>query len=109
MCDLDETVSGALEHAAESRLNSIIAVLVALAATCMAIDNVKDGNVTQAMTQAQAQAVDTWSYYQSKSIKGHLAEQTDDQMRIQRALAPPALQPMLDAKIAEYAKQAKKY
>jgi len=110
MPDVSETVTEAVERDRESHshLNSAVAILVALTATFMALCNVKDGNVTQAMTQAQAQAVDTWSYYQSKSIKGHLAEQTVDQLRIQRALAPPALLPMLDAKIAEYAKQAQK-
>ena len=110
MPDVSETVTEADERDRESHshLNSAVAILVALTATFMALCNVKDGNVTQAMTQAQAQAVDTWSYYQSKSIKGHLAEQTVDQLRIQRALAPPALLPMLDAKIAEYAKQAQR-
>src|SRR5919204_4538129 len=111
MPDVSETVTEAVEREREapSHLNSAVAILVALAATFMALSNVKDGNVTQAMTQAQAQAVDTWSYYQSKSIKGHLAEQTVDNLRIQRALAPPALAPMLDAKIADYEKQVKKY
>ncbi len=52
MGDLDETINSAVEHARESRLNSIVAVLVALAATLMALDNIKDGNVTQAMSQA---------------------------------------------------------
>jgi hypothetical protein len=111
MPDVSETVTEAVERDRESHshLNSAVAILVALTATFMALCNVKDGNVTQGMAQAQAQALDTWSYYQSKSIKGHLAEQTVDQLRIQRALAPPALQPMLDAKVAEYEKLAKKY
>jgi len=110
MPEVSETVTEAVERGREapSHLNSAVAILVALTATFMALCNVKDGNITQGMTQAQAQAVDTWSYYQSKSIKGHLAEQTVDQLRIQRALAPPALQPMLDAKIAEYTKEAQK-
>lgn len=109
MPDVSDTVTEAVERGRESHLNSAVAILVALTATFMALCNVKDGNVTQGMAQAQAQAVDTWSYYQSKSIKQHLAEQTLDQLRIQRALAPPAAYAMLDAKIADYDKQAKKY
>jgi hypothetical protein len=109
MPDVSDTVTEAVERGHESHLNSAVAILVALAATFMALCNVKDGNIGQAMAQAQAQAVDTWSYYQSKSIKGHLAEQTLDQLRIQRALAPPAVYAMLDAKIADYEKLAKKY
>src|SRR5436190_23699774 len=109
MPDVSETVTEAVERDRESHshLNSAVAILVALTATFMALCNVKDGNITQGMTQAQAQAVDTWSYYQSKSIKAHLAEATIDQLRIQRALAPPAMQPMLDGKIADYLKLAK--
>ena len=109
MPDVSETVTEAVERGRESHLNSAVAILVALTATFMALCNVKDGNVAQAMAQAQSQAVDTWSYYQSKSIKEHLAETTLDQLRIQRALAPPAAAAMLDAKIADYDKQAKKY
>jgi chromosome segregation ATPase len=111
MGDLDETVSGALEHAAESRLNSIIAVLVALAATCMAIDNIKDGNVTQAMSQAQAQAVDTWSYYQAKSTKQNLAEATVDQLQAIRATSAAAgpAREEIDKKIAAYRAQVARY
>ena len=36
-------------HAQESRFNGLIAVFVALVATIMALCNVKDGNVVQAM------------------------------------------------------------
>ena len=74
MSDLDETISEAVDHASESRLNSIIALLVALAATFMALCNVKDGNICQAMQQAQAGALDQWSYYQAKGMKLNLAE-----------------------------------
>ena len=109
MPDVSDTVTEAVERGRDSHLNSAVAILVALTATFMALCNVKDGNIGQAMAQAQAQAVDTWSYYQSKSIKGHLAEQTLDQLRVQRALAPPAAYAMLDAKVADYARQVQKY
>jgi hypothetical protein len=109
MPDVSDTVNEAVERGRESHLNSAVAILVALTATFMALCNVKDGNITQGMAQAQAQAVDTWSYYQSKSIKAHLAEQTLDQLQIQRAFTPaPAIAAMLDAKIADYTKQAAK-
>jgi hypothetical protein len=78
--DIDEAVTGAVERAAESRLNSAVAVLVALAATCMALGNIKDGNIAQGMAQAQAKMVDTWSYYQAKGTKQNIAEATLDQL-----------------------------
>jgi hypothetical protein len=110
MADISDTINEAVEHASESRLNSIIAALVAIAATFMALCNVKDGNIVQGMAQAQANAVDQWSYYQAKGMKQNLAEATLDQLQLQRAmLTDPKFAPMLDAKIAIYQKQVKKY
>jgi hypothetical protein len=110
MTDISDTINEAVEHASDSRLNSIIAALVAIAATFMALCNVKDGNIVQGMTQAQANAVDQWSYYQAKGMKQNLAEATLDQLQLQRTmLTDPKFAPMLDAKIAVYEKQVKKY
>jgi len=111
MGDLDETISSAVEQARESRLNSIVAILVALAATLMALDNIKDGNVSQAMAQAQAHAVDTWNYYQAKSTKQNLAEATVEQLQALRATIAsgnPGL-PDLDKRIASYQALAARY
>jgi hypothetical protein len=110
MSDISDTINEAVEHASDSRLNSIIAALVAIAATFMALCNVKDGNIVQGMAQAQANAVDQWSYYQAKGMKQNLAEATLDQLQLQRTmLTDPKFAPMLDAKIAIYQKQVKKY
>jgi chromosome segregation ATPase len=111
MADLDETINSAVEHARESRLNSIVAVLVALAATLMALDNIKDGNVTQAMSQAQTHAVDAWSYYQAKSTKENLAEATLEQLQALRATAASGSAGLadLDKRIALYQSQAARY
>src|SRR5260221_1374949 len=111
MGDLDETIGNAVELAAVSRLHSIVAILVALAATLMALDNIKDGNVTQAMAQAQTHAVDEWSYYQAKSTKQNLAEATIDQLQAVRAttVAGNAGLPDLDKRIATYQAQAARY
>ena len=110
MSDIGDTINEAVERASESRLNSIIAALVAIAATFMALCNVKDGNIVQGMAQAQANAVDQWSYFQAKGMKQNLAEATLDQLQLQRAmLTDPKFAPMLDAKIAVYQKQVKKY
>src|SRR3954454_10439329 len=108
MSDIGDTINEAVER--ESRLNSIIAALVAIAATFMALCNVKDGNIVQGMAQAQANAVDQWSYYQAKGMKQNLAEATLDELQLQRAmLTDPKFASMLDEKIAVYQKQVKKY
>jgi hypothetical protein len=110
MADISDTINEAVERASDSRLNSIIAALVAIAATFMALCNVKDGNIVQGMQQAQANAVDQWSYYQAKGMKQNLAEATLDQLQLQRTmLTDPKFAPLLDAKIAVYQKQVKKY
>jgi len=110
MSDIDETIGEAVEPGSESRLNSIIALLVAIAATFMAVCNVKDGNIVQAMQQAQANALDQWSYYQAKGMKLNLAESMLDQLTLQRAiLTDQKFAPLIDQKIASYQSQVKKY
>jgi Domain of unknown function (DUF4337) len=113
MGDIADTVGEAVEKAKESRLNTAVAALVAISATFMALCNVKDGNVVQAMQAVQASSVDTWAYFQAKSTKQNLAEQMIDDLTIQRRLAGPTIAPdaaqILDAKIADYTAKAKLY
>ena len=113
MSDISEAVSEAVENASESPLNSIIALLVAIIATFMAICGVKAGNLGQAMAEAQARTVDTWSYYQSKSTKQNLAEATLVQLEMQRAVAGAATpadgRARLDAQIAKYQANVQRY
>ena len=61
MGEIDETIAETVETAEnkpESRLNSVIAALVAVLATFMALSNIKDGNIVQAMAQEQAASID---------------------------------------------------
>jgi Domain of unknown function (DUF4337) len=112
MSEVADSVQESIEAAQKSKLNSAIAVLVALSATFVALCNVKDGNVVQAMAQAQAGAVDQWAYYQSKSTKQHIAETTADQLTVQRDIAvnpSPEARKLLDAKIQQYTRDAEKY
>jgi len=85
--ELSERIHEAVEHGHGSPLGNVIALLVALAATFVAISSVKDRNITLRMNQAQAKAIDTWNYYQAKSMKQNLAEATLDQMTAVKA--PP--------------------
>jgi DNA repair ATPase RecN len=110
MTDISDLASEVAERGAESRFNSIIALLVSIAATFMAICNVKDGNIVQAMQQAQANAVDQWTYYQVKGMKLNLAEATLDQLDLQRRMTlNPEFVSMIDQRIAVYQAQIKKY
>jgi hypothetical protein len=112
MGDLAGLVGDAVEKGQESRLNTVVAAAVSVTATFMAICNVKDGNIVQAMQQAQASSVDTWAFYQAKSTKQHLAEGMIDQLETQREVTPgmgPEARALLDKKIADYRAKAKQY
>jgi hypothetical protein len=111
MSEIDETISEAVEKARESHdgLNNLIAVLVALLATFMALCNIKDGNIVQAMSQEQAKSVDQWAYYQAKGMKQNLAESVLDQLQLRKAEGAGAAAPLLDKEIATYTQQVKKY
>jgi hypothetical protein len=111
MGNLDEAVSEAVERSSGSHLNSIVAMLVAIAATCMALDNVKDGNIGQGMAQAQAKMVDTWSYYQAKSMKQNLAEATLDELLALNASTPGkgGTSAEMDKRITSYREKIARY
>jgi hypothetical protein len=113
MSDLGETVSETIESAGDSRLHTRVAILVAVAATFMALCNVKDGNIVQAMSQDQARQVDSWAYYQAKGIKLNLVESARDQLAFERTIAsgPGAAEARatIDKRIAWYDDQMKKY
>jgi hypothetical protein len=112
MSEIEEAARNAVEQAKTSRLNTMIAALVALTATFMALCNVKDGNVVQAMAKAQADSVDTWAYYQAKSMKQYLSETTVDQLTLQREMdttLTTEAKAALDTRIAEYTSRVKRY
>jgi DNA repair ATPase RecN len=112
MGEIDEKITEAVEKASESRLNTAVAALVAITATLMALNNVKDGNINQAMQQAQAHEVDAWNYYQAKGTKANLAAAAREQIELMRDATPgaaPEIKAMFDKRIAEYAAKEKKY
>src|SRR5215212_5229435 len=95
----------AAESARQSRLNSVIALLVAIIATIMALGSIKGGNIGQAMAQAQSDAVDSWAQYQSKSTKQNLAEATLVQLTALGDVTPtltPTQRAALDGQISDY-------
>src|SRR5437879_1271193 len=92
------------------RLNMAVALAVAILATFMGVTKVKDDNIVQAMLQAKSDAVDAWSEFQAKSTKQHLAQVTEDQFKVQRALGgSPAAARLLDARIAFYHAEQARY
>ena len=83
------------EHEARSRLNTLVAISVALLATFMGVCKVKDDNIVQAMQQAQADRIDHWSYYQAKNVREEVARATADQLRAQSVALPGGAKALL--------------
>src|SRR5262249_57093073 len=93
-------------------LNSLVAVSVAVVATFIALCNIKDGNIVQAMQQAQANGVDEWAYFQAKGTKLNIAESARDQLILQREISPSMsaeARALVDKKIADYDAKIKLY
>jgi hypothetical protein len=61
-------------EAKDKRLNRLVAITVVVLSVFMGLSNIKDGNIVQAMQQAQANAVDRWGEYQATRTKTHVAE-----------------------------------
>src|SRR5262249_37650775 len=96
----------------DGKLNSLVAVSVAIVATFIALCNVKDGNIVQAMQQAQANAVDEWAYFQAKGTKLNIAESARDALITQREIAGALTHEahaLIDKKVADYEAKIRLY
>ena len=114
MADIKDAIGEVVDKSGQDsdRLNKVIALLVAILATLMALFNVKDGNIVQAMAQAQARSVNAWAYFQAKSTKQSLAETMLDQLTFEREFESPLTQEaatLLDKKIAFYREKVVRY
>src|SRR5882762_4980031 len=105
MSDIVETIQEPIEHADKSFINSRVALFVAITATFMALCNVKDGNIVQAMSQAQANSIDAWSYFQAKSTKQSIAENAQEVLKVQDSVKNAAIIKNYDVQIARYEKE----
>ena len=91
MSEIADTIHDPIEEASKSRINSLVAIFVAVTATFMALCNVKDGNIVQSMQQAQAHEIDSWSYFQAKSTKQSIAENTIELLKLQPTANPDVI------------------
>ena len=88
--------------AATARLQTWVAIAVALVSTFMALCKVKDDNIVQAMQQAQADKIDHWSYYQTRKMREDLAKATASELRLYALAAPATAQEQYRTAIASY-------
>ena len=99
----DELPEGGRDRA----LNRLVAVTVVILSVFMAVANIKDDNLVQAMQLAKSDAIDTWSEYQATRTKAHIVETAQAEMALIAGEAPSvaartALVSM-DAEAAKYA------
>ena len=84
------------------KLNSFVAVTIALLATFMGICKVKDDNIVQAMQQAQANKIDYWNFYQARNIREEVAKGTLLQLKLAAPSQPASEQANYQKAIAQY-------
>src|SRR2546430_7752067 len=82
--DAGEPTSESLDRA-KGRLNTWVAITVALLATFLGICKVKDDNIVQAMQQAQADKLDHWNFYQARNIRQEVAAAAVAQLELAAA------------------------
>ena len=88
--------------ARRARLNTWVAISVALLATFMGICKVKDDNIVQAMQQAQADKIDNYSWYQARNIREDVAKSTVTQLQALQASAAPPAQSLIQDQIKTF-------
>ena len=98
----DDVPSVAASDARARRLNTWVAITVALLATFMGICKVRDDNLVQAMQQAQADKIDHWSFYQARNIRQEIAQAQVDQLILITSTQSPAAQAKAAPLIARY-------
>lgn len=101
---MDIEIPGTENTANRDRFNNSIAIAVALVSAFMAVSKIKDDNIVQAMQKAQAETVDYWNEYQARRQRQFGVELAIEQTRSTQAPSPE-----LDAKLAEWKKQADLY
>jgi uncharacterized membrane protein len=63
-----------ISEGGDRRLNRMVALTVVVLSIFTAVGQIKDGNIVQAMEQAQSNSVDRWNQYQAERIKLHMDE-----------------------------------
>jgi hypothetical protein len=91
-----------------SRLNNMVAITAVILTVFMAVANVKDDNINQAMQKAKSESVDAWAEYQAARIKMHVDENALSTLRLLETTGQ--IDKALAAKqAAEYDADIKKY
>lgn len=89
-------------EAKDKRLNRMVAITVVTFSVFTGLCNIKDGNLVQAMQQAQSNSVDSWNEYQATKTKLHIDQASREQIALLSSDPPGKVLRRLDADIARY-------
>ena len=101
-----ERAESARERKARSRLNTLVAITVAVLATFMGICKVKDDNIVQAMQQAQAHEIDNYSWYQARNIREEVLHANSELLSTLAQSQPADKRKLFETKAADFKKLA---
>lgn len=101
-----------VEEGKDRTLNRLVATTVVTLSVFMAVANIKDDNLVQAMQLAKSDAIDTWSEYQATRTKAHIIDTAKVEMTLIAGPKPSeaaqvALKQM-DTEAAKYAAETPK-
>ena len=110
MGELVESIQEAAEHAHAHphSLNSRVGVAVAVTATVLALANIAGGEGVQEMNLTASEVNNSWAYYQAKSTKQHLAENSLALLEAQGDLAPQGAS-VLKPRLEHYRAEVQRY
>lgn len=96
-------------EAKDKSFNRQVAITVVALSIFMGLCGVKDGNIVQAMQQAQSNAVDAWGEYQATKTKAHIDETALAQTRFLASVGGDKLDAATAAETARLTKETAKY
>jgi Domain of unknown function (DUF4337) len=109
MGELADSIQEAAERAEHPHsLNSRVGVAVAISATIMALTNIVGGDVAQEMNLTASEVNNAWAYFQAKSTKEHLAQNSFELLSAQGDLTPDAA-PVLKTRLERYRADVARY
>jgi len=108
MGELSESIQEAAEHGHGSSLNTRVGIAVAITATVMALTSILGGHVVQELNLTASEVNNAWAYFQAKSTKQHLAENSQELLAAQGDLNPGAA-PVLVPRLERYRGEVRRY
>jgi len=95
-------------EAKDKRINRLVALTVVVLSVAMGLGNIKDGNIVQAMQQAQANSLDRWNEYQATRTKLHIVQTARAQLAAVGGAGAAAAIAKFDADAGKYASETPK-